>query len=227
MKGVRGSPPHHPCRRLRALALPLLLAHAAAQANIYTCVTAKGQRLTSDRPIPECLERPQEIRNADGSVKAVVQPPMTAEERAAHEEKLRQEQAIANARRDAVRQDRTLLNRYPTEAKHENARETALEPLRSALHSAERRLREYEKDQKALQNESEFYKGKQLPRALKQKIDQNRASIEAQKDVAQNQQAEIQRITATFDQELARLRRLWAGAAPGSLSQPASASASR
>ncbi|MBW8893521.1 MAG: hypothetical protein JF617_15910, partial [Burkholderiales bacterium] len=62
-----------------------------------------------------------------------------------------------------------------------------------------------------------FYKGRPLPGKLKQALDANDASIEAQTVLIENQKAEIVRINTRFDAELARLRKLWAGAAPGSL----------
>jgi DNA repair exonuclease SbcCD ATPase subunit len=213
-----------------SMLLPLTLAAAslsAQAANIYTCVNAKGQRITSDRPIAECIDRAQELRNTDGSVKQVVPPSMTAEERAAHEERLRQEMAAEAVRRDAIRRDRNLLSRYPDELRHQRARTAALEPLNTALQATERRLTELEHDQKRLQQEAEFFKGRELPRELKVKFGQNQAALQAQQDAAQNHQAEISRINTTYDQELTRLKRLWAGAAPGSVSLPASSSASR
>jgi DNA repair exonuclease SbcCD ATPase subunit len=213
----------------RAL-LPVTLAAAglSAQAgNIYTCINAKGQRITSDRPIAECLDRAQEMRNTDGSVKKVVPPTMTADERTAHEERLRATMAAEALRRDAIRLDRNLLSRYPDEPRHHKARKAALEPLHTALASTERRLNELEHERKRLQEEAEFYKGRDLPRELKNKFGNNQATLQAQQDAAQNHQAEINRINATYDQELARLKRLWAGAAPGSVSPPASASAAR
>ena len=42
-------------------------------------------------------------------------------------------------------------------------------------------------------------------------------SIQAQHDLLVTQQSEVGRITALFDAELARLRKLWGGAEPGSL----------
>lgn len=204
-----------------------LLPVALAASNIYTCVNAKGQRITSDRPIAECLDRSQELRNTDGSVKKVMPPSMTAEERAAHEERLRQEMAAEAVKRDAIRLDRNLMSRYPDEERHQRARKAALEPLNTALGATERRLTELEHDQKRLQQEAEFYKGREMPRDLKLKFGQNEAALQAQQDAAQNHLAEIRRINATYDQELTRLKRLWAGAPPGSVSLPASASAAR
>ena len=45
--------------------------HAWAQAGIYTCVDAKGRRLTSDRPIVECLDREQKELTPNGNVKRI------------------------------------------------------------------------------------------------------------------------------------------------------------
>jgi DNA repair exonuclease SbcCD ATPase subunit len=205
-----------------------VVASLSVQASsIYTCTNAKGQRITSDRPIPECIDRPQELRNTDGSVKQVVPPSMTPEERAAYEERLRQEMAAEALKRDAIRRDRNLLSRYPDEPRHQRARTAALEPLNTALQATERRLTELEQEQKRLQQEAEFYKGRDQPRELKVKFGQNQVALQAQQDAAQNHLAEIQRINTSYDQELLRLKRLWAGAAPGSLSPPVSSSATR
>ena len=40
-------------------------------------------------------------------------------------------------------------------------------------------------------------------------------SLEAQRSLVQNQQTEVVRINALYDAELARLKKLWAGAMPG------------
>ena len=44
----------------------------------------------------------------------------------------RQEAEARAAQADAARRDRNLLQRYKTEATHQKARETALEPVRAA-----------------------------------------------------------------------------------------------
>ena len=48
---------------------------------------------------------------------------------------------------------------------------------------------------------------------------------QAQKDVILSQKAEIVRINALYDAELARLKRLWSGAAPGSIADPGATAA--
>lgn len=195
--------------------------HAGAQAtksgSIYSCVDANGKRLTSDRPIPECTSRDQRLLNSDGSVKQVLPPSMTADERAAYEAR-QQDEALARAQqREAVRRDRNLLQRFPNEAAHHKAREASLDDTRKSLKLSENRLEALEKERKPLMDESEFYVGKQLPLKLKQAIDANDASAEAQRNLIQNQKAEQVRINKLYDDELERLRKLWAGAQPGSM----------
>lgn len=189
---------------------------AAAQ-GIYTCTDAKGRKLTSDRPIIECLDREQRVMNRDGSTRSVLPPSLTADERAELEAKERRKAQERLAQQDAIRRDRMLLARYPTEAEHRRAREAALDDVRKAVENSHKRIAELDKERKPLLDEAEFYKGKALPAKLKQSIEFVDVAVDAHKTLIANQQAEIQRINYIFDQELERLRRLWGGAAPGTL----------
>ncbi|WP_294639398.1 DUF4124 domain-containing protein [uncultured Aquabacterium sp.] len=193
------------------------LAAGGPGGGIYSCVDASGKRHTSDRPIPECLDREQRVLNRDGSQRQVLPPRMNAEERAAEEERQRQRAQAEAARKDAIRRDRNLMLRYPNEAAHQRAREAALDDLRKAIASSERQVAQLQDERKGLQAETEFYKGKRLPPKLKSQLDANEAQQQAQRDIILNQQAEMGRINAFYDTELTRLRKLWAGAAPGSI----------
>src|SRR5436190_46185 len=101
-----------------------------AHAVIYTCVDANGKKLTSDRPIPTCSDREQRVLNADGSVKRIVPPTLTADERAEQEQRERQAEADRATQQDAIRKDRNLMARFPSETAHRKAREQALDDLR-------------------------------------------------------------------------------------------------
>ncbi len=189
----------------------------AAWAGIYTCIDSKGRRLTADRPIPECTAKEQQVLNQDGSVRTVVPPTMTAEERLAKENRDRAAAEARLAQVDAIRRDRNLMARYPNEAAHQRARESALDTVRLAIKATETRLRDLAQQRKPLKNEAEFYQGKPLPPKLKTAMDANDAALEAQKASAATQEAELGRINRLYDTELERLRRLWAGAPPGTL----------
>ena len=209
---------------------PLLVASHAAWAqmtppaksggSIFSCTDANGKRLTSDRPIPECVAREQWVLNADGSLRQVLPPTLTAAERA--EAEARQVEAAAErvAKQDTIRRDRSLMARYPNEAAHRRARDAALETVRSSMRISESRIKTLTVERKPLEEETQFYAGKQVPAKLKSQIDANDAALAAQRSLMQDQQAEVGRIDGLFDMELARLKKLWAGAPPGSLDTP-------
>ena len=117
-----------------------LSASAVAAPGIYTCVDAHGKRLTSDRPIPECLDREQRVLNRDGSQRKVVAPRQTPQERARADELRRQRELAEVAQKDAVRRDRNLMFRYPDLATHDKARQAALDDIRKAIASSEKRI---------------------------------------------------------------------------------------
>lgn len=200
-----------------AVAAGLVAGGAATAQGIYTCVDAKGKRLTSDRPIPECAAREQRELNADGSVKRIVPPTLTADERAELEAREREKAAERAALQDAIRKDRNLMIRFPNEAAHTKARNAALDDLQNALAVSEKRLAALAADRKPLMDEAEFYTGRKMPLKLRQLIDANDAAADAQRQLIENQKAEVVRINALYDVELARLKKLWAGAPPGSL----------
>jgi hypothetical protein len=185
--------------------------------GIYTCIDDKGRRLTADRPIPECSAKEQQVLNRDGSLRAIHPPTLTADERAEKEARERAEKEARAAASDAVRRDRNLMARFPTEAAHNRARESALDSVRLAVKATELRLRELTAERKPLRDEAEFYQGKPLPPRLKSAIDANDAAAEAQRAAAVNQELELGRINKLYDAELERLRKLWGGAPAGSL----------
>lgn len=200
-----------------AIVLPPAVAQQQADVGIYTCIDDQGRRLTADRPIPQCSHKEQRVLNRDGSLKAVVPPTLTADERAAKEARERREAEVRAARADAVRRDRNLMLRYPTEEAHYKAREAALDTVRQATRVSEARLKELSAERRPLLNETEFYAGKPLPPRLKQQLDANDAAADAQRAAMSTQEAEIVRINKLYDEELDRLRRLWSGTPPGSM----------
>lgn len=190
---------------------------AKSASGIYTCVDDRGRRLTSDRPILDCIAKEQRVLNRDGSQRAVLPPTMTAEEKATQEAREREAAQARVAFADAVRRDRNMVARYPDEATHNKAREAALDTVRVAIKATELRSRDLALERKPLNDEAEFYLGRVMPPKLKTQIDANDAAQEAQRSAVANQQAELARINRLYDAELERLRKLWSGAPAGSL----------
>ena len=185
--------------------------HAQGQ-TIYTCVDGKGRKITADRPIIECIDRTQQELNRSGTVKRVVGPSLTAQERAVQDEK---DKAAAEAKaREAEdkRRDRALLLRYPSRAVHDQERVTALAQVDEVIKASSKRTVELAEQRKGIQAEFEFYAkdpGK-APSSLKRKLEENDNSSAVQKKFIQDQEQEKKRVNLRFDEELVKLKQLWA-----------------
>jgi membrane-bound lytic murein transglycosylase B len=185
--------------------------------EIYICTDDQGRRITADRPIRECMDRPQRILNPDGSQRGVRNPPMTAQERAAKEAQERQAAEEAAAKAEAVRRDRNLLSRYRNEDVHRAARESALDPVRLTMDLTETRLAQLRRERRALEEETRAPKSKDHAATLKLQLEANEAAAAAQRENTASQRAELDRINRIYDVELERLKRLWAGESAGSM----------
>jgi hypothetical protein len=188
--------------------------------TIFQC-ELNGKKVTSDRLIPECVHKEQKELNPDGSLKRIIPPTLTSEELAVKEQQEREAKAELAKRNDYVRRDRNLMQRFPDEAAHRRAREKALDELRISAKNSSLRIALLVSERKKLDDDRQFYENdkvkKTLPAALRQKLDANDAALEAQRALAQGQEEEAERINRLYDAELARLKKLWGGALPGSL----------
>ena len=190
---------------------------AAAQAQvpgvggIYTCVDAKGRKITADRPIADCVDREQKQLNSNGTVKRQIGPTLTAQERAAQEE-AQQKALEEQARKDEEkRRDRALLQRYPSRTVHDNERAEAIKQIGVVKTAAQTRIAELQKQRVAIDAELEFYKKdpSKAPSGVKRQIDENKQSLAVQERFIVDQDREIVRVNARFDEELVRLKQLW------------------
>jgi hypothetical protein len=203
----------YPDRALRGLAgaaLAVFASAAPAQESrplLYSCVS-EGRPVTSDRPIAKC-EGEQRIVNPDGSAYRLMPAPQTEEERAAADAKLQEESAADTARALQARRDRLLLTRYPNERKFNEARKDSSDSLHASIHEAESRIAQLAADRKKLQGEAALYAGKALPSKLKSAIDSSDASLASEKEVLQDREADLTRTDKLYDDDLARLKKLW------------------
>lgn len=179
--------------------------------GIYTCIDAKGRRLTSDRPIVECIDREQKELNPSGTVRRTVPPSPTAPERAALEERERKAAEERQRQAEERRVARALLTRYPGPAEHNAERVKALQAQEDVILAGQRRIEELKVQRKALDTEAEFYKDpSRWPPRLKRQVDEVEQQKAAQQRFIAAQEEEKSRINARFDEELARLKILWA-----------------
>lgn len=198
------------------IALLVLAGSAAAQdrnaAGIYSCVDSKGRRLTSDRPIPECLDREQRQLGSSGVLKRVVPPSYTAEERAKIDAQKKNEEIQRARVAEEKRRDRALMVRYPNQAMHDKERADALGQIDEVVGAVNKRVTALGLQRKEIDTELEFYQGdlKKAPSWLQRKLEDNEQQVAVQKRFLADQAQEKQRINGRFDEELAKLRQLWA-----------------
>jgi len=200
-------------------------AGAQQAAGIFTCIDRQGRRLTSDRPVAECIDVEQEELNPSGTVRRRLTPPPTAKER--EEQEARQRKAAEeHARQDEEkRRERALLIRYPNRARHDHERAEALRQINEVIRTAEKRLVDIAEERKRIEAELEFYRRNpaKVPAPLRRQLDDNARATLAQKDFIADKEAEKTRIHARFDEELVRLQQLWAAAGSPAAAQAASA----
>ncbi|GBU15649.1 hypothetical protein AwPolaro_10270 [Polaromonas sp.] len=183
--------------------------------GIYTCVDSKGRKLTSDRPILECIDRTQQVLSTSGWVKRKIGPSLTAHEDAEQEEKTKlQELALAHEA-EKKRRDRVLVLRYPNPEAHNKERFAALAQIDEIIDASNKRKRELLEQRQSIAGELEFYAKdrSKTPAALKRKKEDNDNSLSVQQKFVQDQAQEKIRISQRFDEELLKLRQLWAPSA--------------
>jgi hypothetical protein len=208
---------HEPTRTARSGALLLLwglAGAAAAQPSIFVCSDAKGRTISGDRPPAECVGAIRELR-ADGSVRRVIEPPLTPEQKAARDAEQKRQREEAERQRAQLRRDRALLETYASEEEIENARARALATRQALIERAMRRMEEHRRERKKLDNEAEFYAKRQMPAKLMRAFEDNAALMRSEEKIINDARAEIERINERFDAERKRWRELVsAGAQP-------------
>lgn len=202
-------------------ALPLAgMAQSQGQVSvggIYSCVDAKGRRLTSDRPIAECLDREQKVLNPSGTVRTRIGPSLTDKERAEIEAREKQEAEARAQQAEEKRRERALLTRYPTREIHDRERATAFAQVSAVAQAAQKRIDELLVDRRKLDQEMEFYvkDPSKAPPSLRRQVEELDQSVLAQKRFIAERELDLKRISARFDEELERLKPLWAAQSHG------------
>lgn len=217
LDSIRRSVATRPVAAVAAAAVALIVCGAAAAQGIYTCTDSKGRRITADRPIAECNDRVQRELSNTGTVKREIGPSLTAQERAAQEEQEKAAREIAARETENKRRDRALLLRYPTRTVHDQERTTALAQIEEVIKAANKRTGELAEQRTAINSDLEFYTKDpaKAPVALKRRVEENDKSVAVQKIFIAEQDQEKKRVNLRFDEELVKLKQLWAMVAGG------------
>lgn len=168
--------------------------------GVYTCVDARGRKLTSDRPIPECTDREQKVLNPSGTVKAKVGPTLTAQEKAEQDQLIKREAEERGRQAEEKRRDRALLTRYPSKQVHDKERQEAIGGINVVIQAAAQRLTELINQRKGIDEEMEFYKKdpSKAPAYLRRQLEENIQSQSVQIRFINEQKAEVEEGVPNF-----------------------------
>ncbi len=194
----------------------VLFGGIAMAQDIYTCVDAKGRTITADRPIPECSDRTQRELTRSGLVKRQVGPTLTPQEQVAFEAKEKLDAESRARDLEERRRTRVLLQRYPNRMAHDKERAAALVQIDEVIKASNKRKGELADQRKAITSEFEFYAKDptKAPAALKRRLEENESSVAVQQKFIHDQELEKNRVNQRFDEELVKLKPLWAQMSP-------------
>jgi len=188
----------------------------SSSAGIYSCTDGRGRTITSDRPIPDCIDREQRELNPSGTTRRRIEPTYTAKEQAEREERQRQATMAALRQTEERRRERALLIRYPSAAVHDRERADALSQIDAVIGAAKKRVAELGEERRKVDEELEFYKKdlSKAPPSVRRQLDDNTQSVAVQNRFIGEQEEEKRRLNARFDEERSRLKLLWGPATP-------------
>lgn len=177
----------------------------------YVCTTAEGRHLTSDRPIPECLNREQRILGRSGLTLAVVRPsppPQNQQQQNTQQQQQQEEQRLtALARR--------LYTTYPTRSSHQAIRQQELKPLTSKLQDAQTEMSELRRQQQNIEQEIlAISNPKSIPASLLQRQEFAQRNIIIQQGILDDLETQITNVNNQFTKEENLLTPLWNGDIP-------------
>jgi hypothetical protein len=191
-----------------------------AQVRSYRCVTQAGRKYYGSTIPQQCTGELVEALSAQGTVLFRIEPPLTAEQRAAKEAEEQKAAEAEAARREAhkaaevqARRDRALLQTYSDESDIERVRQRALASNREAAAQVEARVAQLRNRQGHLAKEAEKYKDPgAMPAKLQQDIKALAYDLSLQEQLLESRAREAAEINARYDEEKRKYRLLTGGA---------------
>lgn len=186
--------------------------HTPPKSGTYTCTDSHGRRLISDRPIPECQDREQRILGPSGVERGRIAPVLTDQEKLEEAERSLRTRDEHLRTREQQRLDYALVQRYPTREVHDAERRAQLQQLEELQALARTRLNDLDAVRLQAYKDLAPYQARreQPPPALRQAMEKAEAEVAAQKRSIENHELNRQRVLLRFDDELKRLKKLWA-----------------
>lgn len=172
--------------------------------SVFMCHISSERVLSSDRPIPECMEKEQRVFGPNGLVIDIIPP---ASELRAREQRLAQQKEEEQLRAAIAGRKDHLLFIYPDAAAHDAKRQQDLEPLHNKLNASneqidflEQQLSEL-KEARAAQTPSLNY--------TKEREEKLRNDLSVQQHIVTTLRQQIEFLNKKYDEEKKFLSEYW------------------
>jgi len=163
----------------------------SAGRQTYCCANERGSRVCGDTLAAECYNRGYWVINEHGVTVKRVDPPLTAEQRAAREAEAAKAREEKRVRMEQERRDRALLDAYTDAAEIDVQRDRTLRNLQSDIDRETREQARALAQKKKLDEEMEFYRKNPPPRELADAVRENASVLRAHASVIEAKEREI------------------------------------
>ncbi len=168
------------------------------------CCTDNGHQVCGDVLPLQCYGKGYREVSPQGTVRRLVEAPLTPEQLARREAEERARRAEIASRRAENRRNQSLLETYSSVADIETRRDRALEVVALELKQAEARRALMLKKREGLNREAEFYQKREMPAALAASLRESDGELNAQSLLVEAKRRDIEAIRTRYEQDRAR-----------------------
>lgn len=190
-----------------------------AQVRSYRCLTKAGRKYYGSTIPTQCTGELVEALSAQGTMLFRIEPPPTAEEKAAQEVEEKKNAEAEAAKREAehqaevqARRDRALLDTYASEDDIERVRRRALASNHEAASQVVTRIAQLKEKQEQLAKEGAKYTDpSHVPEKFEQEVKATAYDLSLQEQLLASRRREAAEINARYDEEKRKYHQLTAG----------------
>ena len=168
------------------------------------CCTDNGHQVCGDVLPLQCYGKGYREVSPQGTVRRLVEAPLTPEQLARREAEERARRAEIASRRAELRRNQSLLETYSSVADIETRRDRAIEAVAIELKQADARRALMLKKREGLNREAEFYQKRQMPPALASALRESDSELHAQGLLVEAKRRDIEAIRSRYEQDRTR-----------------------
>lgn len=189
-------------------------AQTASRGAVFCCMD-NGHQVCGDVLPPQCFGKSYREMSPQGTVRRLVEAPLTPEQLARREAEERARRAELTRQRAEMRRNQSLLETYSSVADIEARRDRAIEGVELELKQAESRKALLMKKRDALNREAEFYQKRAMPPTLAAAVRESDSELASHSSVIEAKRRDIEAIRTRYEQDRSRYITLTESRPPG------------